>query len=101
MARDLKGKKMPMKPMKESAADEELELDMPMSDEEMGSEEADADMLPMDEGSDEQASELADISDDDLIAEFKLRGLSLDDEAVADEESADVSEEPAPEEEQA
>lgn len=67
MARDLRSKKMPAKPMKMAEADDELELDMPMSDEEMGGAEADEDMLPADEESD-QMSALDDVSDDELIA---------------------------------
>jgi len=90
MKRDLRSKKMPSKPMKESEAESELELDMPMSDEEMGSEEAnEEDLLPMDEEAPED-DRFADFSDDDIIEEFKKRGLSLEESSeMISEESAE------------
>lgn len=93
MARNLREKKMPAKPMKEMEADEELALDMPMSDEEAGDMEAEEDMLSMDEESIE-AGPLDDASDDELIEEMKKRGLSMDmAEEPADEEIVEESEE--------
>lgn len=94
--RDLKGKRMPMKPMKMAEADDELALDMPESDEELGSAEAEDDMLPsMDEESAE-AGPLDDVADEDLIAEFKKRGLSLDEEEAMEGEEMPLDEEEMP-----
>lgn len=95
--RDFKSKKMPMKPMQQKAADDELSLDMPESDEDKGSDEADDDLLPKDEHADEKDSSILDgIADDELLAEVKKRGLSMDDadkaqahdDVAADDEAA-------------
>jgi len=87
MKRDLRSKKMPAKPMQEAQADDELALDMPMSDEEMGSEEAEEDLL-MDENM--EPGPMDEFSDEDLIAEMQKRGLSAEDlEADAMEEEAE------------
>lgn len=92
MKRDLRSKKMPAKPMQEAQADEELELDMPsddvMSDEELGSEEAEEDFPLTDEESAED-DRFADFSDDEIMEEFQKRGLSLEEPEV-EEESEEI-----------
>lgn len=82
MARDLRSKKMPSKPMRQVEADEELELDMPMSDEELGEEEALDEELMMDE---EEMSPLESFSDDELLMEVQKRGLALEEMSEAEE----------------
>lgn len=103
MARDLRSKKMPAKPAKEVEADDELALDLPADDEELGAEEADLDLQDpaLEEPEmDEKAlyDMMQDISDDDLLAEVKARGLSLDEEAAADDVDEMSEEAPVDEE---
>ncbi len=86
----LKSLKMPEKESDEDAMlmlDEgEIEaLDMPVEEME-------------DDAASSEVSALADISDEDLLAEFKARGLSIEDGAEADIE-ADLEEVPEDEEE--
>jgi len=84
----LKKLKMPGKPM--GAKDAEMDLEMmladaapeAMPDEE--EEEEDADMIESDEMG-ESESMLADISDDELMQEMEMRGLSMDDMKKAPE----------------
>lgn len=103
--RDLRSKKMPAKPMKMVEADDELALDMPADDEELGAEEAEMD-LEMDPAAEEPMMDekalsdmMADVSDDDLIAEMKARGLSMDDSEEAAPEVEEAEEDAASEEE--
>lgn len=95
MARDLRSKKMPAKPGKEVEADAELALDFPADEAELGADEAELDLADpaLEEPEmDEKAlfDMMQDISDDDLLAEVKARGLSVEDAPAEDEE---VSEE--------
>lgn len=56
------------------------------------SEELDLDMGAESEIPESEASPLMDASDEDIIAEFRKRGLSLDDEPASSEEVAEESE---------
>ncbi len=87
--------KMPEKPAKEMEAAEELEMDFPMEDEMAADAEAELDAdemeMPAEEG--EMASDMDAISDDELLAELKRRGLSAENkEAEAEEEVEDEAE---------
>lgn len=104
MARDLRSKKMPEKPSNVAEADAELALDLPADDEELGAEEAELDLADpaLEEPEmDEKAlfDMMQDISDDDLLAEVKARGLSLEDAPEA-EEDMEAEEEVLPEAEE-
>lgn len=81
----LKGMKMPAKPMGEEEAGQDLELELAGEDEPMEAEMGEGEEgMEMEEGG--PADMLADISDEDLLKEFKARGLSLDAEMPEGEE---------------
>lgn len=90
----MKKMEMPKKSGAHKAADDEMALDFPMTDEEAGDKEADQDSQGMDiempapeddKAQQEAASKLDDVSDDDLLAEMKKRGLDMEHAADAAE----------------
>ena len=95
MARKLKEKmKMPSKRADEMAMDEELSMDLAdleLPEDELAEEDEDLDLADLEEGEEEMPSPLEDISDEELMAEFEARGLSIEAEE-ADEEEDEMDE---------
>ena len=89
MARkDMLGKLgMPKKPMADMEAEQDLMLEEDMGMGEEGDELLEGE--PLDEELPEELSPLDDLADDDLIAEMKKRGLSLEDEGSEDDMAED------------
>lgn len=71
-------------PARAAEEDEMLEMDIASEDEEM---------LPEDEEMPEEGSDLSSYSDEEILAEFKARGLKLEDEEapeVAEDEEMEI-----------
>lgn len=84
----LKAVKMPAKPAAEAEASHDLDLESYGSDAGEGSDAEEASESPAKEAS-EGASDLADISDDDLIKEIMSRGLATEVEKADSQSGSD------------